>query len=332
MKFLNTKKKRWIFKAIGPILFVVVLTRIDLQNALTVLVNAKISYIGFACLVVFPLTLLLRAYKWNSILKINGIRFPLSKAIAIYYIGLSTNIFLPANIGAFSKTYYLAREGHPFWMSLMTTGYDKLFEIMAILVISVSSFFWVFPLLYGKYELIVENITYVCSFALILFLVSFALKKHIFVVLDKAYHYLFSKTRIKISLREYDAFKKSFVDLRLLSAISFLAQSLIIKLTEYFMIYVLSLSLSIPLSFFAVLFCANLFAAFSFLPISFNGVGVRDVTFLFFFPLFGAKGDVGVSLAMLMLFVTLVLQGVGLLGLLKYPFVLKEKGIIDHAR
>lgn len=323
MKFM--KKKRWLFKAIGPILFIFVLTRIDIQNAFSVLANAKIAYIVFACLVVFPLILLLRAYKWNLILRLNGIQFSFSKAMVIYYIGLSVNIFLPANVGAFSKTYYLAREGHPFWMSMMTTGYDKLFEIMAITLITIFSFVWVFPLLYGEYKLIVGNIAIICAFILILLLVSFGLKRHFFTVLDKMYGYLISRTKLKISSSEYNAFKNSFLNLKFFNVIAFFALSLVIKFTEYFMIYSLALSLSIPLSFLGILFCANVFAAFSFLPISFNGIGVRDVTFLFFFPLFGAKGDVGVSLAILMLFITIVLQGIGLIGLFKYPMIPSKK-------
>lgn len=320
-------KKKWYLKTIGPIIFVFILTKIDIKTTFSVLTKAKPSYIIFACFVVFPLSLLLRTYKWNNILKINGIYFSFSKAVVIYYIGLSINIFLPANVGTFSKTYYLTREGHPIGMSFMTTGYDKLFELMAIMTIMLLSFGKIAPLLYGNYEIILKNILIFCCLVMSLLVSGFIFKRQLFIILDKLYFHLALKWKNKMSSVEYNSLKNSLFNMKSYDAISFLVLSMIIKLIEYILIYFLALSLSIPLSFLSLLFCANLFATFSFLPVSFNGIGIRDATFLFFFPLFGINGDIGVSLAFLMLFTTIIMQSLGLIGLYKYPLIsVKESG------
>ena len=278
------KKNKWLLLAVGPITFFIVLTKIDIKNSLEVLLNVNIVYVVSTIIILYPLTVLLRTYKWDLILRANGINLLFKKTFTIYYIGLSTSLLLPGNLGTVSRPVILKKEGHPLGTSIMTTFYDKLSDVVSVIVISLISLLMVPSLFFEKTGVLVYNVIFSAIIMLLLGVLVFALKRHLFSLLKYMLKSVLRKANISVSSREYNALLGSFKSITIYNGLYIFLLSVIIKFLQYFRIYILALSLNIPITFFGILFCANIVAVISFLPISYNGIGVRDATFFGFFP------------------------------------------------
>ncbi|MBA7640673.1 hypothetical protein ES703_48344 [subsurface metagenome] len=84
--------------------------------------------------------------------------------------------------------------------------------------------------------------------------------------------------------------------------------------------YLIAKSLSIPVSFFYLVFCLSLASLVALIPISIFGIGTRDATLIVLFSTQGLTEEAAVSLSLALLFVFYVsVGGMGALAWLKRP-------------
>lgn len=75
-----------------------VLTRVPRDEIVRILTSADLPWLGFAWLLLVASNVI-GAHQWNRLLQAVGLEIPFLRVIAYYHVGLFFNNFLPANIG-----------------------------------------------------------------------------------------------------------------------------------------------------------------------------------------------------------------------------------------
>ena len=89
------------------------------------MIAAKPLYLVAAVLLYF-LVQGLSAYRWQLVLKPQGIEIPFSRVLAYYFLGMYFNFFLPSSIGGdVAKIYYLNKETRKLSASTASVFFDR---------------------------------------------------------------------------------------------------------------------------------------------------------------------------------------------------------------
>jgi len=301
---------KWSLRIIGPVIFLLLLFfKIDIKETISFLSQTNLLYVAVATFLIFPLTMLLRAYKWWRLLKLYGIECSYSKALYLYYLGLSANIILPASLGSFSKAAFLKKDGYPLGTSFITIFFDKITELTAIVIILGLSYF-------GLPEVLLPFTRKIFLGIGIIIVLALVFRKPLQKLWGKTYARMKGKEGVGVDSSNNNSPGNN------LSIWEFLKLSILgigVKMGDYSLIYLCALSLQIHMKFLDLLICSNIFALLSHIPITVSGIGIRDATFVFLFPLFGSNVTSAASLSILLFLLTTLLQLGGFLLLVKYP-------------
>ena len=301
------KLTKWSLRVIGPIIFLLLLFfKVDIEETIDFLSHTNLLYVAAATFLIFPLTVLLRAYKWWELLKLYGIKCSYGKALYLYYLGLSANVILPASLGSFSKAAFLKKDGYSLGSSFLSIFWDKVTELAAIVVILGISFLGLPKVL--------------LPFAKKIFLGVVAIV--VLTLLFRKPLRAFWNNRMKAGKGFENTSGEDNPSVNTLDVWDLLKLSILgmgVKMGDYCFIYVCALSLQIQMKFIDLLICSNIFALLSHIPITVSGIGIRDATFVFLFPLFGSNVTSAASLSILLFLLTTLLQLGGFLLLVKYP-------------
>ncbi len=260
------------FGLMGSIFY---LFREELPTVIEYLKSVQIGYFALAVLVFFT-GLIGVAYRLRYVVQVHGTRISAVSAYYVNMIGLFFNNFLPSTVGGeMVKAYYLYKDSRGSLTVFSAVVIDRLFGLVTMLLISVSSIFFL-DIAQGSHKIlgsIVMLAAATITLAVIIFnrkIVDGLCQLHIplmpAVFLEKI-------REIYRSMYEYREHKGIIVKcfaLTILGQISFIIVNFLLAL---------GLSIDIPLGFF-----------FFFVPIllimgvapSVNGIGVREATFLFY--------------------------------------------------
>src|SRR4030095_11842086 len=104
--------------------------------------EAKISYF-LAAVVAFFGVQTLSAYRWYLLLKPLNIRTSFPRILALFYLGMYFNFFLPSSIGGdFFKVYYLNKETGRLSASTASVFVDRDIGMAGLLVIAIVAATW----------------------------------------------------------------------------------------------------------------------------------------------------------------------------------------------
>lgn len=104
--------------------------------------DARISYF-LAAIVVYFAVQTLSAYRWYLLLKPLNIATSFPRIIALFYLGMYFNFFLPSSIGGdFFKVYYLNKETGRLSASTASVFVDRDIGMGGLLVIAVAAAVW----------------------------------------------------------------------------------------------------------------------------------------------------------------------------------------------
>lgn len=85
---------------------------------------------------VYTAEMFVRAYRWQEILKINGIKVTLMDSFWGYSLGNGLNIFMPAKLGDLGRSYYLKyKYGSKYMETIPTTLMDRFYDIVGIYLV-----------------------------------------------------------------------------------------------------------------------------------------------------------------------------------------------------
>jgi uncharacterized protein (TIRG00374 family) len=307
------KGKLSIFTAIGIIIFVIILTQINIQNLIKIFENVNIILLSIAVSVNFVASFL-KAFKWKIIVNSFNKDFALAEAIKLFFIGFAFSAITPAKVGDFIKVFYINDDGFGPGKALSTIVIDRLVDVVllvSIAVIGITAFSIIFRIRILSFSLIILIIAAVAAGVYVLFnkkLVSKLLRPFFNIFIPANLKNRFSEYYHDFFIGFFDFFKKK---VPLFSVIAIGIVSWIIPFV-YAYILGLSIGIDVPLSYFVLII--PIISLLDLLPISISGIGTRDAALIFLFGLQGISPEQAIAFSLLYLFLSywlIALIGVG---------------------
>ncbi len=245
------------------------------------------------------------AFRWSIILK-KDIHVPYRKLLAIYFIGMFFNNFLPTMVGGdIVKGLYLYRESRRGHVSVASIFMDRYSGFSALIIITTITLVLGYPLIKGTalpgfFFFLVGGYTAASLVIWVGPLHSWAMR-----LLAKIHFYGINKKIDELyrTLMDYKGHRDILLKILL---ISFLVQAGVI--VGY---YVLAQSLGIEVRLAYFFFFIPLATVFSMVPISVGGLGLREGAFVYLFTMVGATKEQAISLSLIWY---AVMVGVSMIG------------------
>ncbi len=286
-------------------------SQIDFKLFLTTLAAADLSYIAVA-LLVYLVAQVVAAARWTALARPLGFKTRLSVMTGYYFIGMFFNLFAPGTVGGdLSKIYYLARDDRgddsQNWTAVTL---HSTISVLADRAIGLLILIWLGALglaLFPQYAVpsTVRSVTFALALGLVVGGLALPLLTRI---LPENGRSLMGKLRI--ALASYSTALSA-----ILLAVVF---SVALHLIQAWMHVIMgkALAIEIPFSYCVILY--PLVGTFAALPVSFNGIGLRESGYLFLLAVIGINSEKAIAFGLL-LFLIVVLDSLlgGLLFLLK---------------
>ena len=292
--------------SLGLITFLII--KISPQRIIPQLKELNPSMLIFAFLIFF-FSNILGSMQWHFLLHSSGIRLRYTKTFRLYFIGLFFNNFLPANVGGDAvKIYDVTKIGNDPYRVFAVTLLDRVIGITALSVIALGSSFYV--LFHGG---MLNLGTYMLVFSIFIVpLVLLSSSKKV----SKLVRKLFSLItiwgignrfdQIFDHLGEYKRLRSLLLKLSLLS----LAVQALRITTHIFVAKSLNISIQ-PASYIYFFIFIPLLGLIMILPISINGLGVREGTGILLFSQIGFSNEQSLLMEFITYFVMVVVSLLG---------------------
>jgi glycosyltransferase 2 family protein len=265
--------------------------------------SAQLGYVG-AGVAIYAIGQLLSALRWQVLLKPVELTARYGRLVAFYFIGMFFNTFLPTIVGGDAvKAVLLARETHAPAKAAISVFMERNVGLVALLTIATVAATRAPTVdLYGV-PLLVWTVVVFGAF----------IAANVALTNGRAYHLadrIASRLPLGgIRLRAaslYEAivpYKRSFSTLAIAILLSFIHQAIVIVVV-FLNVRALGFERSVPIPALAVI--VPLVSVAGMLPISVNGLGVRDYFYITLFGQLGVPPDAALSLAFLYSAVTLI--------------------------
>lgn len=301
MKIFKSNKLAVAVKlAISVAILFFIFRIIGLEKAYNEIANANIFYVFVSFIFVF-LAILLKSLRWRNIAGLFNAPISIRESLKYTYISLAFGIITPGRVGEFVKAKYLNdKSGIGLMKSLITVTLDKVFDVAALLgfaLIGLSFFDLGIP---------VSPVIFIMLLVLYLFfLLAFFFSPEKLVMVAK----FFVPEKYKTKLNFFSKFNR-----RHLLSLGFSALIwLFLSITAFFVLNALSIP-SVPLL--IVMIAVPLMALSSQLPISFGGVGIRELVAIYLFSAIGIATEKSAVFSLIYTFVSFVVPAI--IGTLLY--------------
>lgn len=306
--------KKWLQYIIKIVVSIVLLAylfhKIDLASLKTSLATAHWGYVIFA-LVLYIAGQILNSYKWALLIKTKDMLIPFPKLVSYYFIGMFFNLGLPSIVGGdIPRGYYLYKDygessksgmdkqGLTVVESLSTVIMQRVTGLFALIIIASITYFFFF---YHNPVLSIEMRTYLSTLFSVL-LIGTAMGIGIMLKFKpKSLEKIESKSQLKIVLNDFGSYLHH---VRLFNYVIFL--SFVFQLLNIFVNIIIGVALDVSMPFSYYYVAMPIIALLAAIPVSFNGIGVRENAYVFFLGLVGIDKSVAFSFALLWLFIVII--------------------------
>lgn len=285
------KKSFWIRILLSLSLIGFLFYSIDTQETLDILARGQISYLLIALIVALGDRILM-AYKWNILLKAKSVRIPLFNVTGTYLATTFLGLFLPATVGGDAlRAYAVSKDGHKASDVISSIiveralGFVALFMFVTVSIIlsifvfgqnffaGIWNLFWVFlALLVGSFTAITLSLndSFLNRFSAWLDQRPAKFKDH-------------KITRKLMEVyQSYQSYRGNAAQLVIFTILS-LVENLFPLLWTYFLAS--AFNIEVPLLYFFIL--TPIVLVLVRLPISFDGFGIQEGTFVYFLAFIG---------------------------------------------
>jgi glycosyltransferase 2 family protein len=298
-----SKKNRPIFTIIKSVvtagLLVIIVLQLREISLKEVFRDIKWLYF-FIAFLLFVLHNVLGAWRWATLLKKFHISYNLIVLVKYYYIGNFISFFMPTSIGGdIARIIFLQRESHSIEIGSSSVIVERILGIIAIIMlfslsvamglkdITDMSFFW-------------PAISVLIVFLMLILLLFFFPIK----MIDKI-SFIPEKLRANfrstmLTLRSYRTETSTLIQALVLS--------LLFQLTIILSYYLLAASIQLRIPVHLFLLFMPLIWILTLLPLSLNGLGLREGSFIYFFSSAGYDSEL-LSIISILGVLLLVIQG-----------------------
>ncbi|TMA65960.1 MAG: flippase-like domain-containing protein [Deltaproteobacteria bacterium] len=294
------------------------LSRIHPERFLQTFATAKFSYIGLAMLV-YLVTQGFSAVRWTALARPLGIKTPFKAMLRYYLIGMFFNLFAPGTVGGdVSRVYYLVRDEDMRAQGHSVTTVHATMSVLMDRAIGMVVLVWLGTaglLLFPDYAVphTARVATFLLSVGLLLGALITPLLRRL---LPEDGHHLLVKLRLMF--RSYRTHWRALLEAALLSLVVHLIQAWIHVLMGR------ALDLNVPYSFAIIVY--PLVGTFAAIPISLNGLGLREGGYIFLLAVIGIGNEKGIAFGLLLFLVVALDSLIG--GLV---FLLQQSPRPDNA-
>ena len=286
---------------VGIILFVYIISKVNLNHVINILSSANPFFIILSVLMLF-FAIILRSLRWKIIIKATGFDIPLKDCSLIWLKGYFLGGVTPGRVGDLFRAKFLSDKFKiPLGKSVLTAVIDRLLDILVIFGLSVSGILMISQL-FGielfslHYLFILLVISGLCLYILI----SRKLSAKILGPLFNLFVPPKFKEKTKIN---FDEFYKGLELLK--ERKQHLFASISVGILCWLVVgvggYLIALSLGLNISYWYLLVSLAISSLVALLPISISGLGTREATFIFLFSIINIVPEEAVSFSLLIL-------------------------------
>ena len=286
-------------------LFAFLFTRMPLDHVVANLKAADPLLLAAAGGMLF-VSNVLGAWQWGHLLEAVGIRIPFRKVLGYYHVGLFFNNFLPANIGGdIARVVHASRHGETRAAAVSTVVLDRLIGTVALAGLAVVT---TLPAI-NQFHLGVMYLSLVGFLCLSVIMLWGVLHPKVLPAIERVMSRVgleFLEPHLEDLARRFAAYRSRG---RLFAGLLSLATVIQVLRVGVHVLVARALGVTLPITYF--LLFVPLLAVIVSLPISLNGIGVREGAGMVLFGLVGVEHSRAFSLQ----FTTyLVAVAVSLLG------------------
>jgi uncharacterized protein (TIRG00374 family) len=301
---MKWKQVRKLFPIIGLGIFIYLLLKLDVVKVFQEIKNVNLFYlsVAFVFLVIFFIT---QTLKWFFLARKQKINIPFIDAFKINLISSFYGFVTPSKLGSIMRIDYLKRYGGNTGKGISNFVIDKVLDLSSLFVLVVGFGF----IFYAK---LVPTTSWFLIFSVFILMIIFSFifyKKEVGRPILKFIHRVFVPKRFKERGKElFDSF---YQDMPSLGAILLIFIVNIINwIIDYILIYYISLSLGINISFIPFLVIMIISTLVAQIPITINGLGTRELTMISLFALFGIESIKVFSLSILNIIITNIIPAI----------------------
>jgi len=285
--------------AISMLLIAVLIARSDLDKYAELIKGSSPLYLGIAFIVTI-ISIIVSAYKWQLLVIAQGFSVPLRKLISSYFVGLFFNNFMPTSIGGdvvrVLDLRKMTNNGPAAAASVVAERVLASFTLGLIVLCGVACSAEAM----ARYHIIIGIFVGICVLALIAVVYAHKLGE----LLSR--HQASIMTRFKETAESIRVSVSNRPILVRVLLYSFIFQLMVVAINIFI---IKALGLNVPVAF-VFLFIPIIFAI-TMLPISMNGLGLREATYAYFFAQVGLSTEESVTVS---LFFFLIVTLVSLIG------------------
>jgi len=285
-----------VLQSIGIILFILIITRLNLSQVFDLLSHANPIYFILANLLFIPL-LIVKSIRWQSLMSVLSIKYSIGNSIIIYAASIFLGSITPGNVGDFIKTFYLTGDDHPLSKSFASVFLDRLFDVISIAMLALFGTFFLI-----RSEKTISLIVFFMVSVLILAAIICIYKSNKFRSAIRAQLLKFIPNKYRANAGKCII---SFHDgLTFINANQFVYATVLTILAWiiYFSImYILALSIHLNISFIYLAIFISISIVITLIPVSISGIGTRDATLIALFSYMGYNSESAVALSMIIL-------------------------------
>jgi glycosyltransferase 2 family protein len=316
----NSKRRwlTWLVGLIGPVLFIWILSRVDLKQIWTEIRQVNLYWLSGFVIMVVPL-IMARAWRLRLILQSFNLPLTHGQALLIRWVGTAAGDLIPARAGELVSVAYLHQVGYGLGDPTLALVLDRLFDMFWMAIWSIGGLIFVGSTIrqsFGSIEWLLGLFMLGMVFAIVGLVVLRKRPKGVLSLLKKLLPQRWQSSFLSMLKGSHEhSFTFTTTKIILIMAVSLL--SLVFLILRVYML-ALALDLNISLAFLAA--SLGLATLVQLIPISnMFGIGTRDVTMVYLFGLAGISAEKALSFSMLILASVIFQDLIGLVLWWRYP-------------
>jgi len=302
-----------ISRLIGIVIIILILRKLDFSEIKEIILGTNKYYLVLG----LSLTLVgafIKSVRWNYLKRIQNINYSIKDSFIMYCTGILLGIITPGRLGELAKIFYIKKDGYSYGKSALSIIFDRIFDIVFLVIFSVLGMLF-FINFFEKGIILV-----VISIPLILIILYFIIQNNLIKnAFSKIFRFLIPikyqkswQINAQDFINDWKKFKKQ-------NYISIITITSLAWLIYYCQMFILSKSLNINIPFFYLAVSVTIAGIVSMIPISYSGIGTRDLILISFFSVVFISQEMAVAFSSLILLTHLIMVIVGFFCWLKKP-------------
>jgi|GEM_PF-2150210 len=305
--------RRLLPLAVGLVLVALILTRVDLIRLAATLAHAHWSWYLAAQAATLTYILLV-SWRWQTLLHLQGLQYPFREIFLIYNAGALAGAVTPGRLGDLARLVYFPRQGGvliPVTLSILA---DRLLDVFALFGLSLLALNFI-PLPASSRHLVVWCTLGGLMAAAVIILWLRRDGQRLPTMLLR-FLPLAWQPKLEVGIQEFGNALHQYLTWRMIfpGLLTLLAWGANVAGA-----YCIADSLHIPLGLGQVAAILGLSTMFTLIPVTFAGLGTREVSCIFLFSQLGLPREPALAFSLLLLGLVITHAGLGWLCLTLKP-------------